>query len=46
MPLLAPIIQICLPYSATKAAIVSLAETMRAELDNTGIDVKLISPGF
>ncbi|MEM6781916.1 MAG: SDR family NAD(P)-dependent oxidoreductase [Pseudomonadota bacterium] len=34
------------PYSATKAAIVSLAETMRAELDNTGIDVKLISPGF
>ncbi|AGH98704.1 SDR family NAD(P)-dependent oxidoreductase [Micavibrio aeruginosavorus] len=33
------------PYSATKAAIINLAETLRAECDNH-IDVKLISPGF
>jgi short-subunit dehydrogenase len=33
------------PYSATKAGIISLAETMRAELP-PAIDVKLISPGF
>ena len=33
------------PYSATKAAIINLAETLRAECPKT-IDVKLISPGF
>lgn len=33
------------PYSATKAGIINLAESMRAELSQT-IDVKLISPGF
>jgi short-subunit dehydrogenase len=33
------------PYSATKAAIINLAESMHAELPRT-LDVKLISPGF
>lgn len=33
------------PYSATKAGIINLAESMRAELPDS-IDVKLISPGF
>ncbi len=33
------------PYSATKAAIINLAETLRAECPKR-IDVKLISPGF
>ena len=33
------------PYSATKAAIINLAESLRAELPNR-IDIKLISPGF
>jgi short-subunit dehydrogenase len=33
------------PYSATKAAIISLAESLRAEVPSF-IDVKLISPGF
>lgn len=33
------------PYSATKAAIINLAESMHAELPKF-IDVKLISPGF
>ena len=33
------------PYSATKAAIINLAETLHAELPKK-IDVKLISPGF
>ena len=34
------------PYSATKAAIINLAESLRAEEANGTIDVKLISPGF
>lgn len=33
------------PYSATKAAIINLAESLHAEYNPT-IDVKLISPGF
>lgn len=34
------------PYCATKAALISLCETMRIENANTGIDVKVINPGF
>ena len=33
------------PYSATKAAVINLAESLRAECKKN-IDVKLISPGF
>jgi short-subunit dehydrogenase len=33
------------PYSATKAAIINLAESLHAE-EGHHIDVKLISPGF
>lgn len=33
------------PYSATKAAVMNLAESLKAELP-TAIDIKLISPGF
>jgi short-subunit dehydrogenase len=34
------------PYSATKAAIINLAESLRAETAHENIDVKLICPGF
>jgi short-subunit dehydrogenase len=34
------------PYAATKAAIISLAETTRIEESKNGIDVRLINPGF
>lgn len=34
------------PYSATKAAVMNLAESLRAETLGTPIDIKLISPGF
>jgi len=34
------------PYSATKAAIMNLAQSLRAEEAAHGIDVRLISPGF
>lgn len=33
-------------YGASKAAIVSLAETMRHDLKNTGVLVRLVNPGF
>lgn len=34
------------PYSASKAAVISLAESLRAEEKDNNIDVKLINPGF
>ncbi len=33
-------------YGASKSAMVSLAETMRHDLRNTGVTVRLINPGF
>ncbi len=34
------------PYSATKAAMINLAQSLRTEAKPHGIDVRLISPGF
>lgn len=34
------------PYSLTKAAIMSLAQSLRIEAEQHNIDIKLISPGF
>ena len=34
------------PYSATKAAIINFAESLRVEEEKNGIDVRLINPGF
>ena len=34
------------PYSATKAALINLVESLKSEVAETGIDVRLICPGF
>lgn len=34
------------PYSASKAALINLAESARIELNPFGIDIKIINPGF
>lgn len=33
-------------YGASKAALVSLAETMRFDLKDTGVSIRLVNPGF
>jgi len=33
-------------YGPTKAALISLAETLRLELGDSGVDIRLVNPGF
>jgi short-subunit dehydrogenase len=33
-------------YGASKAAVINLTESLKLELDNTGIDITLVNPGF
>lgn len=33
-------------YCASKAAVINLAESLKVELEQSGIDVRLVSPGF